>query len=135
MLFNEGTELLNIVILRQGVDEHLLLVQPQVQVVVLVQHVGDAAGHARREVLARGAQNDHPAAGHVLAAVVAHALHHGHRAGVADAEPLTGHAVDVGTAAGGAVQGHVAHDDVLTGFELGALGGIEDQLAAGEALA
>ena len=44
-------------------------------------------------------------------------------------------AVDERLAGGGAVQGHVAHDDVLAGIEGAALGRIEDQLAAGEALA
>jgi hypothetical protein len=47
------------------------------EVAGLVEHVGDAAGHAGREVAARGAEDDHAAAGHVLAAVVAHGLDDG----------------------------------------------------------
>ena len=67
--------------------------------------------------------------------MVPHALHHGDGAGVADAEPLAGHPVDERLAGGGAVQSHVAHDDVLAGVEGAVLGWIEYQLAAGEALA
>ena len=41
-----------------------------------VEHVGDAARHAGREVSSCGSQNDDRAAGHVFAAVVADALDH-----------------------------------------------------------
>ncbi len=57
------------------------------------------------------------AAGHVLAAVVAHAFDDGRRAAVAHAEPLAGDAAQVELAAGGAVEHHVAGDDVLLGLE------------------
>ncbi len=101
-----------------------LLVDPLVEVPVLIQHIGDAAGHTGREVLAGLAQNHHRAAGHVLAAVVANALHNGGGTAVAHGEALTGHAGDERLAAGSTVQGHVAGDDVLFRFEGGCpLGG------------
>ena len=62
-------------------------------------------------------EHDDAAAGHVLAAVVAHRLHHRVHAAVAHAEALAGHAADVGLAAGRAVEGDVADDDVLLGHE------------------
>ena len=135
MGLDEGAELGDVVGLRQGVRHHLVLVEAHIEVVVLVQHVGDAAGHAGRKIFACGAQDHHPAAGHILAAVVPHALHHGDGAGVADAEPLAGAAVDKRLAGGGAVQGHVAHDDVFAGVKGAALGRVQHQPAAGEALA
>ena len=55
---------------------------------VEVEHAGDAAGHAGREVAAGRAEDHDAAAGHVLAAVVADALDDGDGAGVADAEAL-----------------------------------------------
>ena len=56
-------------------------------------------------------------------------------AGVADAEALAGDAVDVGLAGGGAVEGDVADEDVFLRLEERALGRIDDDLGAGEALA
>ena len=135
MGLNEGAELGDVVRLRQGVRHHLVLVEAHIEVVLFVQHIGDAAGHPGCEVLSRGAEDHAAAAGHVLAAMVPHALHHGDGAGVADAEPLAGHPVDERLAGGGAIQSHVAHDDVLAGVEGAVLGWIEYQLAAGEALA
>ena len=105
--------------------DHLLVADPleaaagRAALAALVQNVGHAAGHARGEVAAGLADDDDTAAGHVLAAVVADALHDGVDAGVADAEALAGDAADVGLAGRGAVEGHVAGDDVLLGHERG----------------
>src|SRR3546814_20575395 len=51
---------------------------------VRVPHIGDAAGHAGREVAPGFAPHDHRAAGHVFAAVVARALSHGPGSGLSD---------------------------------------------------
>ena len=68
--------------------------------------------------------------------MVAHALHHSGGAGVADAEALPGAAVDEGLAAGGPIEGHIAHDDVLPWLKPASpRRGMQNQLAAGEALA
>ncbi len=100
-----------------------------------VEHVGNAAGHAGGEVAPGAAEHHHYAPGHVLAAVVADGLDHRGGAGVADGEALAGHAVEPGLASGGAVKDHVADQDVLLGREGGALGRVDDQPPAGEALA
>ena len=50
---------------------------------------------------------------HVLAAVVADAFDHRGGAGIAHREALAGHAVEEGLAAGGAVEHHVADQDIL----------------------
>ena len=102
--------------------------------IALVQHVGYAAGHARGEVVAHGAEDGRASAGHVLAAVVAHALGHGRRAGIAHAEALARRAGYVGRAAGRAVEGHVANERVAVAPPR-ALGRAHRQRAAGEALA
>ena len=89
---------------------HLLLGRDRLQIhhrrvaaalegAVLVQHVGDAAGHAGREVAPGLTDHDHHAAGHVLAAVVARALDDGDGARVAHREPLAGDAGEVALAA------------------------------------
>ena len=102
---------------------------------VPVPHVGDAAGHAGGEVAAGGAQNHGAAAGHVLAAMIPHAFDDGPGAAVADAEPFGGATAEERLAAGGAVQAHVANQDVPFGRKSAGLGRIDDQPAAGESLA
>ena len=77
-----------------GLELHHREVAALREVALLVEHVGDAAAHARGEVAARLAEHDHGAAGHVLAAVVAHALDDRGGAGVAHAEALAGHAAE-----------------------------------------
>lgn len=57
MGLNEGAELGDVVRLRQGVRHHLVLVEAHIEVVLFVQHIGDAAGHPGCEVLSRGAKN------------------------------------------------------------------------------
>ncbi len=87
--------------------------QRLVEIALLVEHISDAAGHAGREVAARWPENDDAAARHVFAAVIADGFDDGIDAAVADAEPLAGHAADIRFAAGGAVKGDVADDDVF----------------------
>ena len=79
----------------------------------LVVDVGDAAGHAGREVHADRADDDGDAAGHVFAAVVTDTFRDQSRARVADAEALACEAVDVDRAGGGAVGDDVAGNDVV----------------------
>ena len=135
MLADELLQGSNIVLVLHRLQAHGLLVDPLVEIPVLVQNVGHAAGHAGREVLAGLAQDHDSAAGHVLTAVVTHALDNGGRTAVADAEALTGYAADEGLAAGGTVKGHIAGDDVFLGLVADALGRADDDLAAGQALA
>ncbi len=66
------------------------------ELAVLVEHVGDAAAHARREVASGRAEHDDAPAGHVLAAVVADALDDRPGAGVANREALAGEAAEEG---------------------------------------
>ena len=100
-----------------------------------VQHVGNAARHARGKIAAGRPEHDHATARHVFAAVVADGFDDGVDAAVADAEPFAGHAANVGLAAGGAVERDVAGDDVLLRHERGTFWGIEDDPAAAQALA
>ena len=112
-----------------------LLVDPLVEIPVLIQHIGDAAGHAGCKVFAGLAQHHHGAAGHVLTAVVAHALHNGGSTRVADAEALAGHTGDEHLTGGGTVEGHVAGDDVLLGLVGHVFRRADNDLAAGKAFA
>src|SRR4029077_829868 len=99
------------------------------------EHVRDAAGHAGGEVPPGAAEHDDAAAGHVFTAVVADAFDDRVDSAVADAEPLTGHAADERLAAGRAVEGHVADDDVLLGDERAAARRGDAERAAREPLA
>ena len=102
---------------------------------VEIEHVGDAAAHAGREIATRLAQDHGPAAGHVLAAMIADSLDDRRGAAVADAEPLARDAAQIKLAAGCAVEHDVAGDDVVLGHEGAFARRIDDDLAAGEALA
>ena len=62
---------------------------------VLVEHIGDAARHAGREVAAGAAEHDDSAAGHVFAAVVAGAFDDGDGAGIAHGKALAGDAAEI----------------------------------------
>ncbi len=99
------------------------------------QHISDAAAHAGGEVAAGGAEHHHAAAGHVLAAVVAHAFDHRMGAAVSHAEPLGGAAAEERFAARGAVQAHVADDDVVLRFEAPHSRRVDDHPAARKAFA
>ena len=79
-------------------DVHHLGVQLRAELARLVEHVGDAARHAGREVAPGLAEHRHRAAGHVLAAVVAGAFHHRGGAGQAHREALARDAVEIGRA-------------------------------------
>src|SRR5262245_33731690 len=72
----------------ERIEIHGLRVHAARELAVFVEHVGDAAAHAGREVPPRAPEHDDDAARHVLAAVVADALHDGRGAAVADAEAL-----------------------------------------------
>ena len=100
-----------------------------------IQNVGNAAGHARGKIAAGLAQHHHRSLGHILAAMVAHRFHHGRGAGVPHRKAFTGHPVEEGLAAGGAVENHVAHQDVFFGLKRGIPRRVDDEPAAGKPLA
>src|SRR3954466_7035649 len=68
-----------------------------------VEHVTDAAGHARGDVAPGRAEDHRSAAGHVLQRVVAHPRAPGRRAGVAPAEPLADPPAEEDLATGGEI--------------------------------
>ena len=105
------------------------------EVAVGIEHIGDAAGHAGREVASGAAEHDGAPARHVLAGVVAHALDHGLCAAVAHAEAFRALAAEERPPAGGPVQRNVADQDVVGRDERARARRIHDQVAAGEPLA
>ena len=116
------------------VEADELHVAAPAEAAVDVEHVGDAAAHARREVAAGRAEHDDAPAGHVLAAVVADALDDRVGARVAHGEALAGEAVEERAALGGAVEHGVADEHVLLGGEGRLVGRAHGDDAAGEAL-
>ena len=135
VLLKQPAQPVNVLPLGERGHDEAGFIEAGVEIVVFVQHIDHAAGHARREVFARGAEDDGDAAGHVLTAVVAHALDDGGRAGVAHAEALARDAGDECAAGGGAIERDIADNDVFIGPEGAALRREDDELAAGEALA
>src|SRR5581483_100171 len=105
------------------------------EVAGLVQHIGDAARHAGREVAPRFAEHHHDAAGHVFAAMIARALDHRDRAGIADRKALAGNATEIAFAFDRAVQHGVADDDGLLRHDAAIARRLDDDLAPGQALA
>ena len=95
-----------------------------------VQHIGDAARHAGREVAPSRPEHDHAAAGHVLAAMIPDGFHHGLSAAVSHGEALTRHASDIRLASRRTVERHVADNDVLLRNKGGAHGRKDDEFAA-----
>ena len=95
------------------------MLQQLVEVAVLVEHIGDAAGHAGREVAPGLAEHDHDAAGHVFAAMVAGAFDDRDRAGIAHGEALAGDAAEIAFALDRAVHHGVADDDRLFRHDAG----------------
>src|SRR4051812_49323266 len=103
---------------------------------VLVEHIGDAARHAGREVTARSAEHHHHTAGHVLAAMIARALDDRDGAGIAHREALARDAAEIALALDRAVQHRVADDDGLLRHDAGRLARrINDDAPSREALA
>ena len=67
--------------------------------------------------------------------MLSHAFHHRISAGISHSEPFPCDPADKGFAAGGAVEGHISGDHVVTGGILPVPGRIQDQLAAGQSFA
>jgi len=101
------------------------------EVAGIVENVGKPAAHAGGEVAATAAQYHDQAFGHVFAAMIAEAFDDGGGAGVAHGKAFARHAVKVRFAAGGAVEGYVADQDIFFGQESGIARRIDDQAAAG----
>ena len=100
-----------IVLFRNGLQVDHGEVAALGEIAGLVQHIGDAAGHAGREITAGIADDDDDAAGHVFAAMVSDAFHDCDGAGIADGEALTGNAAEIAFALDRAVEHRVADDD------------------------
>ena len=94
-----------------GSSSTIAMLQSFGEVAGLVQHIGDAAGHAGREVAPGLAEHHDDAAGHVFAAMVAGAFDDRDRAGVTHREALAGDAAEIAFALDRAVHHGVADDD------------------------
>src|SRR5207344_3344542 len=105
------------------------------EVAAFVQHIGDAAGHAGREVAPGLAQHHDDAAGHVLAAMIAGAFDHRDRTGVTHGKALAGDAAEIAFTLGRAVHHRVADDDGFFRHDAGIARRLDDDAAAREALA
>src|SRR5262245_29175719 len=78
-----------------------------------VEHVGDASGHPGGEIAASGAEDGYRAAGHVFAAVVAYTLDDRLRPRIPYREALACHTSEVRLSGDGAIEHHVAGNDIV----------------------
>ena len=102
---------------------------------VLVQHIGNAAGHTGSKVAAGAAEHHHDAAGHVFAAMVPGALDHGDGTGIAHGKPLAGNAAEIAFAFDRTVEHCIADDDRLLRHDAGVGSRARDEPATRESLA
>src|SRR5262245_18026258 len=123
------------VLVVECVDVDHLVVHTPVERAVRVPYEREAATHSGREIAAGRAEDDRAPAGHVLASVIADAFDDRRRARVAHTEALADEPADERVPIGGAVQNHVAGDDVVLGDELGRAGRPQHQRAARQTLA
>ena len=98
------------------------------EVSALVKDVSDAATHAGGKISAAGPEHQDQPLGHVFAAVVADAFDYGGRSGVANRKALARDAIEKRLAAGRAIKGNVANQNILfrtnfSGVNLDRLGG------------
>ena len=127
-------------------DYHIRLVEQGLQidgieitpllgkVSALVEDISGTAAHSSSEISAAGAEHQNDAVGHVLAAVVADTLNDRGRSGVADSKAFAGNSVEERFAAGRAVKGNVADEDIFFRSEAGSARRIHHESATGEAL-
>src|SRR5579875_1093577 len=119
MARDEGVELLSFALAAHLAQLHHAGIAALGEATFLVQDVSYAAAHPGGEITSGAPQYHHQAAGHILAAMVAHTFDHRERAAVANGKTLAGDTADKGLAAGGAVERHVAHHNILFGLEAG----------------
>ena len=86
----------------------------EVQISAFVVDIGNASGHACREVDADRSKNDGNAARHVFASVVSDSFNDESGARIADAEPFACLAIDVNLACCRTIGDHVPGDDVIS---------------------
>src|SRR3990167_3991623 len=135
VLLEQGPHQLKVVGILKWLQIHHLFVHPHFEVPVLIEDKGPAAAHPRAKVAPGPAQHDGDASGHILAAVIAGSFHDSMRAAIANAEPLSSLAPKERFSTRCPVESHVADKDVLFRHEGRLLGRVDDNFAAGKALA
>src|SRR6266852_3195650 len=105
------------------------------EVTALVENVSHAATHASGKISAAGSEHQYQAPGHVFATMDADAFDHSGRSGVANRKALASDTVEKRFAAGCAVEGNVADQNIFLGGESGSAGRIHHQPSTGQTLA
>src|SRR3954454_13514792 len=131
MALDQLADLVDLLFVLEFFETDHLFIAAAGEITRFVDDVSDAATHSRGEVAAGLAEDHDCAAGHIFAAVIAHGFHNSIHAGVADAKALARHPSDIRLAAGRAVEGDVAGDDIIFRGESGALRGKENDASAG----
>src|SRR3984957_8328085 len=90
--------------------DHRQITTPR-EIAGFVEHIGDAAGHAGREIPPGLADDDDDAARHIFAAVIASAFDDCYRPGIAHGETFAGDAAEIALAGDRAIEQRIADDD------------------------
>src|SRR5918996_3121988 len=112
MVFNHGAERGYILRVGNQFQVRQARVKLDLKVVVWVVDKRNATAHARCKISSRRSQDYRYSTGHVFTAVITDPFYHGTSAAIADAEPFPGAPPNEGLPGGGAVQRHVADDNV-----------------------
>src|SRR5690606_20174377 len=135
MQLDELAELRDILVLLDRLEPYRAEIAARPEIAARIPDARDAAPPTSPAGAAGGAEDHRAPARHVLAAVVADAFDDRARAAVTHAEALGRAAAEERASAGRAVQRDVADQHVLLGLEAAFARRVDDQPAAGEALA
>jgi hypothetical protein len=105
------------------------------EVSAIIKDIRDTSAHTGRKIPAARAKNQNQAIRHVFAPVVANPLNDGSRPGISDRKALPRHSIEERFATRRAVKSNVPDYDIFFGSKARGFGRIDNDAAAGQALA
>src|ERR1700722_19511411 len=100
------------------------------EIPALIKNIGETAAHTSRKISATRAEYQHPPIRHVFTAVISHAFNDRGRPGIAYCKTLPCDAIKECLPARGAIEGHVANQNIFLGREAGSPRRIHNDAAA-----
>src|SRR6056297_2584566 len=99
-----------IIVGRHLLNIHRGRVTAPAEAVVVIEYIGQTAGHARGKIAPGTPQADNPTGGHIFTAMVTGSFNHRRHAGVTDTKPLSGTSGQKSLTSGRAIKHGVAND-------------------------
>ena len=113
MLFNKPLELVSVMGVFNFFNRYKLTVQPLVQVMMGIKHIGYTTTHSRSKVTSGFSKDYYRSSGHVFKSVVTASFDNRSSTRIAHAETFTCNTVDVGLTTRSTKERDVTDDDVL----------------------